>query len=204
MGGFFGAVCKQDCVLDIFFGVDYHSHLGTRPGRHDHLRQGGRLSAPDPQYRKYPVPDQIREGSAGFPGLQRHRLHQRHRPAAAARAVPPWPVRASPRLVSSTTRRSWFPDYFSDHGHQFMAMSSGKVNSTELVAALINQKDDLVSGILHAQELIDGSLTLLVADAARRDHRRARQAGSPARADWQKRGRALRFVRVVRVPQARL
>ena len=51
--------------------------------------------------------------------------------------------------------------YFSDHGHQFMAMSSGKVNSTELVAALINQKDDLVSGILHAQELIDGSLTLL-------------------------------------------
>ena len=52
--------------------------------------------------------------------------------------------------------------YFSDHGHQFMAMSSGKVNSTELAAALINQKDDLVSGILHAQELIDGSLTVLV------------------------------------------
>ena len=43
-----------------------------------------------------------------------------------------------------------------------MAMSSGKVNSTELAAALINQKDDLVSGILHAQELIDGSLTVLV------------------------------------------
>ena len=52
--------------------------------------------------------------------------------------------------------------YFSDHGHQFMAMSSGKVNSTELAAALINQKDDIVSGILHAQELIDGSLTVLV------------------------------------------
>ena len=52
--------------------------------------------------------------------------------------------------------------YFSDHGHQFMAMSSGKVNSTELAAALINQKDDLISGILHAQELIDGSLTVLI------------------------------------------
>ncbi len=52
--------------------------------------------------------------------------------------------------------------YFSDHGHQFMAMSSGKVNSTELTAALINQKDDLVSGILHAQEEIKGSMTLLI------------------------------------------
>src|SRR5699024_10144976 len=52
--------------------------------------------------------------------------------------------------------------YFSDHGHQFMAMSSGKVNSTELIAALINQKDDIVSGILHAQELIDCSATVLI------------------------------------------
>ncbi len=52
--------------------------------------------------------------------------------------------------------------YFSDHGHQFMAMSSGKVNATELVAALINQKDDLVEGIRHAQELIDGSATILL------------------------------------------
>ena len=52
--------------------------------------------------------------------------------------------------------------YFSDHGHQFMAMSSGKVNATELTAALINQKDDLVSGILHAQDEIKGSMTLLV------------------------------------------
>ena len=40
-----------------------------------------------------------------------------------------------------------------------MAMSSGKVNSTELAAALINQKDNLVDGILHAQEMIQGSLT---------------------------------------------
>jgi amidophosphoribosyltransferase len=52
--------------------------------------------------------------------------------------------------------------YFSDHGHQFMAMSSGKVNSSELTAALINQKDDLVSGIRHAQDEIDGSATILI------------------------------------------
>ncbi len=52
--------------------------------------------------------------------------------------------------------------YFSDHGHQFMAMSSGKVNSTELTAALINQCDSLVEGILHAQSVIDGSCTILL------------------------------------------
>ena len=52
--------------------------------------------------------------------------------------------------------------YFSDHNHQFMAMSSGKVNDTELLAALINQADDLVSGILHAQSLIEGSATILI------------------------------------------
>ena len=51
---------------------------------------------------------------------------------------------------------------FSDHGHQFMAMSSGKVNQTELVAALISQKDTLVEGIRHAQGLIDGSATILL------------------------------------------
>ena len=52
--------------------------------------------------------------------------------------------------------------YFSDHGHQFMAMSSGKVNETELVAALINQKDTLVEGIRYAQEEIEGSATILI------------------------------------------
>ena len=53
-------------------------------------------------------------------------------------------------------------EYFEDHDAQFMALSSGAVNSTELVAALINQKDDLVAGIQYAQSKIDGSLTLLI------------------------------------------
>ena len=52
--------------------------------------------------------------------------------------------------------------YFSDHGHQFMAMSNGKVNESELIAALINQSDSLVEGIRHAQDVIDGSATILL------------------------------------------
>ena len=50
MGGFFGAITKQDCVLDVFFGTDYHSHLGTKRGRHGGLRPEGWLSAADPQH----------------------------------------------------------------------------------------------------------------------------------------------------------
>ena len=52
--------------------------------------------------------------------------------------------------------------YFSDHGHQFMAQSNGKVNASELTAALINQKDSLLEGIRHAQETIKGSSTILL------------------------------------------
>lgn len=52
--------------------------------------------------------------------------------------------------------------FFNDHSHQFMAMSSGKINSTELVAAIINQKSDLVEGIRHAQDIIKGSMTILL------------------------------------------
>ena len=52
--------------------------------------------------------------------------------------------------------------YFSDHGHQFMAMSSGAVNATELTAALINEKETLIEGIHHAQQVIDGSVTILI------------------------------------------
>lgn len=50
MGGFFGAITKQDCVLDVFFGTDYHSHLGTKRGGMGGLRPEGWLSAADPQH----------------------------------------------------------------------------------------------------------------------------------------------------------
>lgn len=78
--------------------------------------------------------------------------------------------------------------YFSDHGHQFMAQSSGKVNVSELVAALINMKENLVEGILYAQEMIKGSITILLMTpdgilAA------PRPAGPPACADRQAPGR---------------
>ena len=161
MGGFFGAVCKQDCVLDIFFGVDYHSHLGTRRGGMIVYDKEVGFQRQIHNIENTPFRTKFEKDLQDFQGCSG---------IGCISDTDPQPllVRSHLGLYALTTvgiinnAEELVSRYFSDHGHQFMAMSSGKVNSTELVAALINQKDDLVSGILHAQELIDGSLTVLV------------------------------------------
>ncbi len=164
MGGFFGAVSKRDCVLDIFFGTDYHSHLGTRRGgmaiydsREGFQRQIHNIEN-TPFRTKFEGDLAEFHGCAGIGCIS---------------DTDPQPllVRSHLGLYAITTvgiinnAEALVERYFSDHGHQFMAMSSGKVNSSELVAALINQKDDLVSGIRHAQEEIQGSATMLILTA---------------------------------------
>ena len=161
MGGFFGAVSKQDCVLDIFFGVDYHSHLGTRRGGMILYDQERGFQRQIHNIENTPFRTKFEKDLADFSGCSG---------IGCISDTDPQPllVRSHLGLYALTTvgiinnAEELVSRYFSDHGHQFMAMSSGKVNSTELVAALINQADDIVSGILHAQELIDGSLTVLV------------------------------------------
>ena len=161
MGGFFGAVSKQDCVLDIFFGVDYHSHLGTRRGGMILYDRERGFQRQIHNIENTPFRTKFEKDLADFSGCSG---------IGCISDTDPQPllVRSHLGLYALTTvgiinnAEELVSRYFSDHGHQFMAMSSGKVNSTELAAALINQKDDLVSGILHAQELIDGSLTVLV------------------------------------------
>ena len=161
MGGFFGAVSKEDCVLDIFFGVDYHSHLGTRRGGMIVYDAERGFQRQIHNIENTPFRTKFEKDLADFSGCSG---------IGCISDTDPQPllVRSHLGLYALTTvgiinnAEELVSRYFSDHGHQFMAMSSGKVNSTELAAALINQKDDLVSGILHAQELIDGSLTVLV------------------------------------------
>lgn len=162
MGGFFGAISKQDCVLDIFFGVDYHSHLGTRRGGmaiYDEASGGFQRQIHNIE--NTPFRTKFDKDLAEFHGCSG---------IGCISDTDPQPllVRSHLGLYAITTvgiinnAEQLVETYFSDHGHQFMAMSSGKVNNTELVAALINQKDDLVSGILHAQDLIQGSATILI------------------------------------------
>ena len=161
MGGFFGAVSKRDVSLDIFFGVDYHSHLGTRRGGmiiHD-AKDGFQRQIHSIE--NTPFRTKFEKDLSEFHGCSGIGCISDTDPQ-------PLMVRSHLGLYAITTvgiinnSEELVQQYFSDHGHQFMAMSSGKINSTELAAALINQKDDLVSGILHAQQEIQGSLTLLI------------------------------------------
>lgn len=161
MGGFFGAITKQDCVLDVFFGTDYHSHLGTKRGGMAVYDRKDGFQRQIHNIENTPFRTKFDKDLAEFHGCSG---------IGCISDTDPQPllVRSHLGLYAITTvgiinnADALVERYFSDHGHQFMAMSSGKVNATELAAALINQKDDLVSGILHAQEEIQGSLTLLI------------------------------------------
>ena len=160
MGGFFGAVARRDVTMDVFFGVDYHSHLGTKRGgmimhNVDGFQRQIHSIENTPFRTKFENDIPKFHGCSGIGCIS---------------DTDPQPllVRSHLGLFAITTvgvinnTEELIERYFSDHGHQFMAMSNGKVNATELAAALINQKDDLISGILHAQDMIEGSLTLLI------------------------------------------
>ena len=161
MGGFFGAISKRDVTLDLFFGVDYHSHLGTRRGGMIVYDQTDGFQRQIHNIENTPFRTKFEKDLSDFHG---------NSGIGCISDTDPQPllVRSHLGLYAITTvgiinnAEELIETYFSDHGHQFMAMSSGKVNATELTAALINQKDDLVSGILHAQELINGSATILI------------------------------------------
>ena len=161
MGGFFGAVSKRDCVLDIFFGVDYHSHLGTRRGGMVIYDKDTGFKRQIHNIESTPFRTKFENDLNDFHGMSG---------IGCISDTDPQPllVRSHLGLYAITTvgiinnAEELVKEYFSDHGRQFMAMSSGAVNATELVAALINLKDDIASGIRNAQELIKGSLTLLI------------------------------------------
>ena len=160
MGGFFGAISKRDVTLDIFFGVDYHSHLGTRRGgmiiydEQDGFQRQIHSIENTPFRTKFENDLEKFHGTAGIGCIS---------------DTDPQPllVRSHLGLFAISTvgiinnADALVDEYFDGHT-QFMAMSSGKVNSTELTAALINQKGSLVEGIRHAQEVIDGSSTILI------------------------------------------
>ena len=161
MGGFFGAISKRDCVLDIFFGVDYHSHLGTRRGGMAIYDPASGFQRQIHNIENTPFRTKFEADLADFHGCSG---------IGCISDTDPQPllVRSHLGLYAITTvgiinnAEKLVETYFYDHGHQFMAMSNGKVNASELTAALINQKDSLLEGIRHAQDVIDGSATILL------------------------------------------
>ena len=161
MGGFFGTVSRKDCKYDVFFGTDYHSHLGTRRGGMAFYDEKKGFQRQIHNIENTPFRTKFESDLTKFCG---------HAGIGCISDTDPQPllVRSHLGMFAIATvglinnAETLVADTFSGPGHQFMAMSSGKVNTTELTAALINQKDDLVEGIRHAQEVIDGSCTILL------------------------------------------
>lgn len=161
MGGFFGVASKNDAIYDVFFGTDYHSHLGTR--------RGG-IAAYDPEI-----------------GLQREIHNIENSPfrtkfedvfdemkgKAAIGCISDYDPQ--PLLIRSNigiyalcvigiinNADKLIDQFLTFSGGHFDAMTGGKVNSTELVAALINQKSNFVEGIQFAQQQIEGTCSMLI------------------------------------------
>ena len=164
MGGFFGAISHNDCVHDVFFGTDYHSHLGTRRGglafydpEKGFQRQIHNIEN-TPFRTKFENDLTKMSGTIGIGCISdtdpQPLLFRSHLGLFALSTV--GIINNAEELVEKT---------FSGLGHQFMAMSSGKVNATELTAALINRCDNLIDGIHYAQSVIDGSCTILLLTA---------------------------------------
>jgi len=161
MGGFFGSISKRDVSLDIFFGVDYHSHLGTRRGGMILYDEKDGFQRQIHSIENTPFRTKFEKDLAEFHG-------QSGIGCISDTDPQPLLVRSHLGLYAITTVgiinnvEQLVERYFAGHGRQFMAMSSGRVNPTELTAALISQQEDLVSGIRYAQEQIDGSCTILL------------------------------------------
>lgn len=161
MGGFFGVASKEDCVFDLFFGTDYHSHLGTRRagmvvyGKEKGFDRAIHNIENAPFRTKFDKDFNEMEGNIGIGSIsdfepQPLMVRSHHGTYAIA-------------TVGRINNAAKLTEELLSKGHaHFLEMSGGDLNPTELVAYLVDQKDNLVEGIRYAQESIDGSMTLLI------------------------------------------
>lgn len=161
MGGFFGVASKNDCMVDVFFGTDYHSHLGTRRGgmaAYDKevglQRQIHNIENSPFRTRFENVFDEMKGTSAigCISSMEPQPLLIRSALGTFAISFIGI-INNADELVSK---------YLSESSGHFDAMTGGNVNSVELLAALISLKGNFVSGIKFAQEVIDGTASILI------------------------------------------
>ena len=161
MGGFFGVVSKRDAISDVFFGTDYHSHLGTRRGgvaaydKEIGLQREIHNIQNSPFRTKF---EDIFEEMSGTSAI------------GCISDFEPQPLLIRSMLGTYAicvigiinNADELIKQYLTNVGGHFDAMTGGNVNSTELVAALIDQKDTFVDGIRFAQEVIKGTSSILI------------------------------------------
>ena len=161
MGGFFGITSKHDCMVDVFFGVDYHSHLGTRRGGMAAYDKAIGLQRKIHNIENSPFRTKFEHIFDEMKGTA---------VIGCISDTDPQPMLIRSRLgtyaittVGAINNADQLIDLcLSINGGHFDAMTGGKVNATELTAALINQKDSFVEGIKYAQSVIDGTANILI------------------------------------------
>lgn len=159
MGGFFAVASKEDCVFDLFFGTDYHSHLGTRRGGMAVYGKGEfdrsiHNIENSPFRTKFEKDINDMTGNMGIGCISDSEpqplLIRSHHGTYALSTV-----------GKINNMDSLMKDLFKSGHTHFLEMSGGDINATELVAAIINQKSNLVEGLQYAQKMIEGSMTML-------------------------------------------
>lgn len=161
MGGFFGAAAEHNCISDVFFGTDYHSHLGTRRGGmtayspEKGFQRSIHSIENSPFRTKFESDVDAMEGNLCIGSIS---------------DTDPQPILLKSRLGTYAVcnigiinnAEELCNELLSNSSASFEAMSSGKVNSSTLIGGLIAQRDNIVDGIKYAQEKIKGTISLLI------------------------------------------
>ena len=160
MSGFFGVASKEDCVFDLFFGTDYHSHLGTRRAGlavYDYERgfdHAIHKIENAPFRTKFTTESTSMKGNLGIgciSDFESQPIFMRSHHGTFAITT-----------VGKVNNLDELANEMIGEGSHFMQMHNGEINPTELVAALISQKENLIDGIRYAQERIDGSASIMI------------------------------------------
>ena len=160
MGGFFGVASKHDCVLELFYGVDYHSHLGTRRGGMAVYGKEGFNRAihnieNSPFRTKFERDVEELKGNLGIGCISDYEpqplLLQSHLGSFAITTI--GKINNQDEILEKA---------YKDGRSHFLEMSGGQINATELIGSLICRKSSIEEGIRYAQEMVDGSLSLLI------------------------------------------
>ena len=161
MGGFFGAALKRDAVTDVFFGVDYHSHLGTRRAgmvavnELDGFQKDIHNIENSPFRTKFEGVTETMHGASCIGCI-------------SDTDAQPILIRSNLGVYAISTigiinnSEALVNQFLSFSGGHFNAMTGGKVNSTELAAAMLNQKSTFAGGIRFAQNMIEGTCSMLI------------------------------------------
>ena len=160
MGGFFGVASKEDCVLEVFYGVDYHSHLGTRRGGMATYGESG-FDRAIHNIENTPFRTKFDKDSSDMKG---------HLGIGCISDYEPQPLLIQSHLgsfaittVGKINNEDELLKTIFDKGHShFQEMTTGKINATELIASLICSKSSVVEGMSYVQDIVDGSMSMLI------------------------------------------